>query len=176
MGYTPGQGIGKKESGISEPISIDLKTNRLGLGRAPRKKPVVVRNGRKIEENMSTDDFRGRIAQKKHEQMIEVDLRKSQKSCEQLDNRNGIEKPEEIWYWPVVEKKKDSESEATDSPEEEEDDENDAENHEIPTSEKLEILTKYLRDKYFYCIWCGATYDDEDDLRDNCPGKTRDDH
>ncbi|XP_046742568.1 G patch domain-containing protein 11 [Diprion similis] len=177
MGYTPGQGIGKKESGICEPISIDLKTNRLGLGRAPKKKSLAIKNGKKKEDDFNADDFRGRISQKKTEQMIEVDLRRSQKSCEQLDNQNNIDKPMEIWYWPKVEEEeKDSEnSEAVESSEEDEDENEDDQNI-IPASEKLEILTKYLRDKYFYCIWCGAAYDDVDDLRDNCPGNTRDDH
>lgn len=172
MGYTPGQGIGKKESGISEPISIDLKTNRLGLGRAIKKKSVSVKNGKPAIENFNTDDFRGRMSQRKNNQLVEIDLRKSQKSCEELDTKNGVKKPEEIWYWPIIEEKKEDESGAeTDSEEETE-----VEEDSMTSIEKLDILTKYLREKYFYCIWCGAAYDDDDDLRDNCPGRTRDNH
>ncbi|XP_012257853.2 G patch domain-containing protein 11 [Athalia rosae] len=172
MGYTPGQGIGKKESGIAEPIGIDLKSNRLGLGQVSKKKCPAVINGEKNVEKISTNDFRERIAQKKTEQMIEVDLRRSQKSCEQLDTQHNITTPDEVWYWPVVLKEKNEESES----ESEDEDKTFDESIELTTSEKLEILTKYLRDKYFYCIWCGAAYDGADDLRDNCPGRTRDDH
>ncbi|VDO00051.1 unnamed protein product [Rodentolepis nana] len=37
-------------------------------------------------------------------------------------------------------------------------------------------LTNYLREKHFYCFWCGAEFSDETDLLTNCPGPTEDDH
>ncbi|XP_015592305.1 G patch domain-containing protein 11 [Cephus cinctus] len=172
MGYKPGQGIGKRETGISEPISVDVKANRFGLGKNPKKK--LTSKNKKPEsklEDLNTDDFRGRIAQKKSEHLTEADLYKSQKVCEQLDTQNQIETPTELWFWPAKQQTKGSDDE-TDNDEDEEV----QEQEELAASEKLEILTKYLRDKYSYCLWCGAAYDDEDDLRDNCPGTTRDDH
>ncbi|KAG0306925.1 hypothetical protein BGZ98_001461 [Dissophora globulifera] len=45
---------------------------------------------------------------------------------------------------------------------------------EIP--EKLERVVYYLRDKYAYCFWCSAKYDGPDDLTENCPGESEDDH
>nr|CDS32872.1 D111 G patch [Hymenolepis microstoma] len=40
----------------------------------------------------------------------------------------------------------------------------------------LSRLTNYLREKHFYCFWCGAQFYDEADLLTNCPGPTEDDH
>ena len=171
MGYKPGQGIGKTESGIVEPVGVDVKANRLGLGKIVQKKSTK-KSINPIEklENMKTDDFRIRMAQKKTDQLAEVDLLKSQRVCEQLDTKNNIKEPREIWYWQIVKKEKENDD-GSDSEEEEEEEEDN-----LTTTEKLEILTKYLRNKYFYCTWCGATYEDEDDLRDSCPGSTRNDH
>lgn len=170
MGYKPGQGLGKMGSGISEPIAVNVKANRSGLGEKPKVKRTHIKNPNKKLDNLGTDDFRGRIAQKRIEHLIETDMYKSQKVCQQLDEQREIEKPNETWYWPTTIKQTNESDDDTDSEEEEEECET------LTTKEKLEILTKYLREKYFYCIWCGVTYENEDDLRDNCPGKTRDDH
>lgn len=31
-------------------------------------------------------------------------------------------------------------------------------------SEKLQILTAYLREEYLYCIWCGTAYDGKENF------------
>jgi len=46
----------------------------------------------------------------------------------------------------------------------------------LQPEEQLEMLTLYLRRTYFYCIWCGTQYEDDDDLQKECPGSTRNDH
>lgn len=172
MGYKPGQGIGKTESGMKEPIGVEVKADRHGLGKAMKKKETKNKAVTDKLNNTNMKDFRERIAQKKTEQMLKADLCKSQKVCEQLDAQCGIEEPEELWFWLPKEETKDNEdgSNAEDENNEDDDDED------LTVNEKLEILTKYLRKKYFYCIWCGAAYNDDDDLRENCPGNTRNDH
>ena len=82
-----------------------------------------------------------------------------------------IAAPAEPWFWPPPppsEADGDAEADAEQQPEE------DA----VPFSpaDQLELLTDYLRRTHFYCIWCGCAYDDERDIRENCPGNTRDDH
>lgn len=174
MGYKPGQGIGKQESGIVEPIGVELKSNRQGLG-----KTMTTTTSAKCKKNTEPapaldntcmKDFRDRLATKKTEQTLKIDLFKSQKICEQLDVKSKIDKPRETWFWLKIEKEKKEDDSHSSSDESTEEDES------IPTEEKLETITKYLRDKYFYCIWCGTAYDDRDDLRDNCPGNTRNEH
>ena len=47
---------------------------------------------------------------------------------------------------------------------------------EFEPEEMLSILTGYLRSEHLYCLWCGITFSDVEDLNSNCPGPTRDDH
>lgn len=173
MGYKPGQGIGKTESGRTEPIGLEVKLGRQGLGKEAKKKERRVKNNSVSDklDNKVMKDFRGRVAQKRAEQLLKVDLYKSQKVCEQLDSQREVKEPRESWFWLPRTNESDSETE-----ESEDDDDEEDEADSLPIDEKLEILTKYLREKYFYCIWCGVAYQDEDDLRDNCPGCTRNDH
>lgn len=185
MGYKPGQGLGKEQSGIVEPIGIKLKEDRGGLGQASRKRETKPKTENTKLDNLHVTDFRGRLAEKKLEQMLKTDLYKSQKVCQQLDIEAGIEKSVESWFWlndretnegKISEDEKGNIVEEEGKEEEEEDKEEEEEEDELTINEKLNILTKYLREKYFYCIWCGVLFDDEDDLRDNCPGCTRNDH
>ncbi|XP_012521549.1 G patch domain-containing protein 11 [Monomorium pharaonis] len=167
MGYKPGQGIGKTQSGMTEPIPVEVKVDRQGLGKTLKKKDShKCENINAKLDNMATRNFRSRIAQEKTEQLQKIDLHKSQKVCQELDTKDDIEKPQESWFWPETKEEK----EADDSNDDIEDDET------FNDLEKLDILTRYLRKKYFYCIWCGTKFNDEDDLRDNCPGSTRNDH
>jgi len=57
----------------------------------------------------------------------------------------------------------------------------------LPTEEQLEKVLNYMREKYYYCFWysfpynrlmdrCGCAYDDAEDLAENCPGLSEDDH
>lgn len=169
MGYKPGQGIGKSQSGIVEPIPVEVKAGRQGLGKTLKRKESHDRKSTNAKlDNMNMRDFRSRIAQEKTEQMQKVDVYKSQKVCQELDTNANVE-PQESWFWPQVNKEEKETDDTDDS------DDSDEESQ-LSDLEKLEILTKYLRKSYFYCIWCGVKFNDEDDLRDNCPGNTRNDH
>lgn len=168
MGYKPGQGIGKTRSGMTEPIPVEVKVDRQGLGKTLKKKESHGSTKTKLD-NVDTRNFRSRIAQEKTEQLQKFDLYKSQKVCQELDTKKNIEKPEESWFWP--ESKEEKEIDDTDD-----DIKHDLHDETLSNLEKLESLTSYLRKKYFYCIWCGMKFNDEDDLRDNCPGSTRNDH
>ncbi|XP_009482407.1 G patch domain-containing protein 11 isoform X2 [Pelecanus crispus] len=176
MGYKSGQALGKSGEGIVEPIPLNIKTGRSGLGHEELKK-------RKAEEKLenyrqklhmkkqaneqAADQFRIRFKNKQEERKMEGDLRKSQRACQQLDMQKDIDVPKETWYWlePEEEDKKD-----------EEDKEDECKNSDLSVSEKLHILTAYLREEHFYCIWCGTTYEDSKDLSSNCPGDSAADH
>lgn len=172
MGYKPGQGIGKSQSGMTEPIPVEVKADRQGLGKTLKKRESRKHGNPSAKlDNMDTRDFRSRLAQEKAEQLQRSDLYKSQKVCQELDTKENVEKPEELWFWPESKEEK----EADDIDDDDDDVEDDTEET-LSTLEKLDILTRYLRKKYFYCIWCGMKFNDEDDLRDDCPGSTRNDH
>lgn len=73
MGYKQGEAIGKSSNGILEPIGIDIKTDRGGLGRDAALKQLkehrqLIRLNRiKTSDGnstISTDEFRKRMTQK----------------------------------------------------------------------------------------------------------------
>lgn len=209
MGYKPGNSIGRNEKGPTEPIPIEIKTDREGLGRSQARKEVYEMKLKEIRSNtVSPNEYRSRITEKVILKQIEGDLRKSQRMCERFDSDNNILQPVEKWYWfstdPENEDKNSQKFKQTvkrnydngtaidsercmdydqthmnfNSSESDENDENDDElpSLNLSMSEKLWDLTTYLRNKYMYCIWCSVQYDDEDDLQETCPGRTREVH
>ena len=42
--------------------------------------------------------------------------------------------------------------------------------------DRLDRVLTYLRDKHYYCFWCGTKYEDAEDMAGNCPGKDEDQH
>ncbi|XP_053315257.1 G patch domain-containing protein 11 [Spea bombifrons] len=183
MGYKKGQALGKKGDGIVEPIPLNLKTGRSGIGHDEMKKRKAEEElesyrrkvlMRKQNEERAADDFRMRMRSKKEELKLEGDLRRSQRACLQLDEQKGVQTAREEWYWPATDVQKDDEE--TDDDDDDDDDDEDDQGEELSTPDKLQILTSYLRGEHFYCIWCGTAYQDEDDLLSNCPGNTSEDH
>ncbi|XP_029305983.1 G patch domain-containing protein 11 isoform X2 [Cottoperca gobio] len=192
MGYKVGQGLGKAGAGRVDPIPLNIKTDRGGIGMEEVKKRKAEEDlehyrqkvrAKQHNETKSLEDFRSRVRTEREERKIEGDLRKSQRACEQLDSQKGITVPREDWYWPKVETddeedgvKEEEEDEEEEEKEEKEDKEDEEEIVELTSFDKLQILTSYLRGIHFYCIWCGTTYNDEEDLCSNCPGDTAADH
>ncbi|XP_072265342.1 G patch domain-containing protein 11 [Pyxicephalus adspersus] len=175
MGYKTGQALGKKGHGIIEPIPLNIKTGRSGIGHEEMKKRKAEEHFenyrqkihmRKQAEEQAADDFRSRLRNKKEEQKLEGDLSRSQKACLHLDQQKNIRCPREAWYWPATDPQEDDV----------ETDEDEEKYEELSTPDKLQILTSYMRGKHFYCIWCGTAYQDEEDMNSNCPGNTSEDH
>ena len=138
--------------------------------------------------------------------LIENDLYRSQKTCSQLDQSKGYTEPVETWFWPQTNDETDntgSDNESYDEPvtenerlsdEEEEPslveitDQEDipkaskcnsfehSDEVEFMPQEQLQMITEYLRSQYYYCLWCGITFTDCEDMVSTCPGPTREDH
>lgn len=203
MGYKPGTAIGKSGSGTVNPIPLHLKSDRQGLGRAAAieelkeaKRRIRAKRQESSQEGaVSVEQFRARLKQKSDQKLTDIDLFKSQKACHQLDTEGGCTEPAESWFWPKITKptkKIEGKNETCDeSPEDvgtgsveektnqagETDSDSDSEEEdEFEASEKLEMLTKYLRSTYNYCTWCCLKFDDEKDMQNECPGSTREDH
>ncbi|XP_060576359.1 G patch domain-containing protein 11-like [Ruditapes philippinarum] len=109
MGYKPGMAIGKSGVGRTEPIPVEVKLGRGGLGREAdqkRKKDQQVQmhkhwsaKRRKMEaEHKQT--FMRRMNERIKNKNVDKDLYKSQKVCEQLDSQMGITQPHEAFFWP----------------------------------------------------------------------------
>ena len=191
MGYKAGESLGKSKIGRTEPIPIEVKNNRTGLGRDAVIKEIketkaklrIQKSMKAISKVLSTEDFRAAQSMKVRGKRIEGDLFKSQKACRQLDLAKEFTLPIEPWFWP----KNIQESTIVDEEEEgvkireiieaeEADDDEEEEEIEIPSEEMLRILTEYLRTEYLFCVWCGITFSDIEDLNSNCPGNTRESH
>lgn len=179
MGYKSGQALGKSGAGIVEPIPLNVKTGKSGIGHESllkRKAEERLENyKRKIHmknqnEEKAAEQFRMRLKNKQDEMRLEGDLRRSQRACQQLDAQKNIQVPREAWYW--LRPEEDTEEEEV----EEEQDEDEYTSEDLSVLEKLQILTGYLREEHLYCIWCGTAYEDKEDLSSNCPGPTSADH
>jgi len=168
MGFKPGDAIGKRPGSTREPISIEVKRGRTCLGQ----KSVAREREEKKEALADVSSFRSRLQNNSAAANTKWDLNKAQRVCRNLDEKVGILTPlVEPWYWPPQPKPKpDTDEEFHDSEEEDEDAGNI-----ISPEGQLEAVINYLRTTYFYCLWCGAAFDDAQDLTNSCPGN-RDDH
>ncbi|KAM5292709.1 G patch domain-containing protein 11 isoform 2-T2 [Ctenodactylus gundi] len=179
MGYKSGQALGKSGAGIVEPIPLNVKTGKSGIGheallkRKAEEKLESCRRKMHMKnqaEEKAAEQFRMRFKSKQDEMKLEGDLRRSQRACQQLDTQKNIQVPREAWYWLRPEEETEEEEE------DKEKDEDEYASEDLSVLEKLQILTSYLREEHLYCIWCGTAYEDKEDLSSNCPGPTSADH
>lgn len=187
MGYKPGMKLGKQATpsasnkGLEEPIKVKVKADRGGLGReelihekiaAKEKKKLEIKVWKERETARLTEEYRQRMRDKVVMKQLSGDLRKSQRICEQLDSETGVEEPLRPWFWFSNQ----SETADDDDYYEEEEEEEEEEESALEPEEQLFFILEYLRSKYFYCIWCGTKYEDDNDMDSNCPGMEKDDH
>jgi len=92
MGYKEGESLGKSQKGIVEPIPIEVKTNRMGIGRENavkilsetkskiRQKHADDKKRRKeINDQFSEQEFRKQLSRQHKSKLTENDLYRSQK-------------------------------------------------------------------------------------------------
>ncbi|XP_041351990.1 G patch domain-containing protein 11-like [Gigantopelta aegis] len=205
MGYKPGMAIGKTGSGRMEPVPIEVKFGRGGLGKEADLKrkqtnrimmATVRRDKRQKFEVEQHDQFIQRRREVQVDRRTENDLCKSQKVCEQLDSQKDIERPLENFFWPkellpttkkpctteLNEDTSELRSTAWESDDDDNDDDDDVneeaddESSHLSSLEKLQLLTSYLRRSHKYCLWCGTNFTDDADMEANCPGDTAEAH
>ena len=154
----------------------EFKAKYKALSKQP--KPVI-----------STEDFRASQSLKLRTKRIESDLFRAQKACRQLDMAKDFTEPVEVWFWPKVDEEaleeqnieeEDNEAKITEIVEENDDEEqNDhpvEDEIEFPPDQMLLMVTEYLRTEHLFCIWCGITFNNTEDLLNSCPGNSREDH
>ncbi|PSS21138.1 G patch domain-containing protein [Actinidia chinensis var. chinensis] len=159
MGYTPGSALGKEGLGRAEPVGLEIRRTRAGIGREDPRKEKRRREEERVErERKSEEELMAEFGWRQKEQWrgrrVVVSYRKAKAVLEQLENREV-----------VVEAEKDEE----DGEDEEEEEE------EITEEDLQDILTK-LREEYQYCLFCGCRYESMEGLLSNCPGRDEDDH
>ncbi|KAF7145169.1 hypothetical protein RHSIM_Rhsim04G0097800 [Rhododendron simsii] len=162
MGYTPGSALGKEGSGLAEPVGVEIRRTRAGIGREdPRKEKrrreeeMMERDKRKEEELMA--DFGWRQKEQWRSRRVVVNYHKAKAALEQLENKEVV----------VEEAEEKEEEDGGDEEEEEE---------EVITEEDLQDILMKLREEYQYCLFCGCRYESMEALLSNCPGTDEDDH
>lgn len=192
MGYTAGAGLGKGGSGRAEPVGVELRVGRGGFGleTAKRKRSesmIAVTNAARARRVRATADLQLDFQQRKRHEYREKqalrDLPAAQLACETLDVEQGLSLSD-LWFRPPPEPVSDEdgnpivpipEGGATATTEAEAFGKEPGGFATLEASEQLIIVTRYLREAYGYCQWCGTRYH-IDELEKECPGDTRDDH
>uniref|UniRef100_A0A8R1DJ72 G patch domain-containing protein 11 n=1 Tax=Caenorhabditis japonica TaxID=281687 RepID=A0A8R1DJ72_CAEJA len=202
MGFKPGMTLGKQredEIRITEPISLEIKANRTGLGHEAE--VVQERNDRveavmqKMKEQAAKheeliEDYSNRRRLDEKVKQLVKDIRACRKVCEELDHRIDRTVPRIAWYWRSYKVIKDDEKEVRNYHkkvvDEEEEEYKYSNGQPAPADPNWDVTTPmdelennlsnintYLRDNHFYCIWCGANYCSPEDMAEHCPGNTR---
>jgi len=168
--------IGPRNDGIKVPIAVELKRTRRGLGEKTKneeKKRRIEERKEELEQLADPSAYRTRLRDIAENKDTFRDLKKAQCACQTLDMTACLAAPAQSWYWPEVSKpKSDSDDDFAEEVIELEEDDQEIEPE---PREKLEALVQYLRGKYFYCIWCGTAFENEEDMN-SCPGSTKEDH
>ncbi|CAL9025984.1 unnamed protein product [Prunus brigantina] len=163
MGYTPGSALGKEGSGQAEPVKIDIRRSRAGIGREDphkekRKREEIRTWAERRNEQVMMEEFGSRKKSQWRSRRVVVNFKKAQAALDQLENKEVV----------PPEKNEDEEEEGGGEEEEEEEEE-------ITEEDLLEILMK-LRDEHRYCLFCGCQYESMEALLSHCPGADEDDH
>lgn len=166
------------------PISIEVKTNRRGLGEShlPLRKRIKyiqpTEAERELRDQQRASDFLTHKRTQTAALLTRKDYFNCQKVCANLESTK--ERPSVEWYWPnwpkaVIEAKKKATKEENETEQVVDETEEDTE-EEIDYVVRLAELNQYLRDEHRYCIWCAVAYDSPTELMSSCPGDTREDH
>ncbi|KAI3415170.1 G-patch domain-containing protein [Psidium guajava] len=159
MGYTPGLALGKEGAGKAEPVGLEIRRSRAGIGREDPHKEKKKREEfrsvkkRRTEESLM-EEFGSRQKSQWRSRRIYVNFHKAKAALDQLENKE----------FPEPEKNEDEEGEQDEEEEEE------------ITEEDLVAVLMKLRDEYNYCLFCGCRYGSKEELLSDCPGTEEDDH
>ncbi|KAJ1269105.1 hypothetical protein BS78_07G184900 [Paspalum vaginatum] len=157
MGYDP------KSRAAAEPVGIEIRRSRAGLGAEPvvapapapapsqvEKSQEAVERERRRQDEMAVE-LRARKSTQWKGRRVVWDYRKAETALAQLENRE-VEPP---------------------APEGEEKEEG---VEEVITEADLHNILSKLRDQYQYCLYCGCKYESPEALASECPGPDEDDH
>ncbi|KAL1367633.1 hypothetical protein AAHE18_02G065700 [Arachis hypogaea] len=147
MGYTSGAALGKEGLGRAEPVGIEIRRSRAGIGlddphKEKRKKEEIIAERKRRKEEDLMQDFGLR-----QKEIIEPEKNED-------DEEEEDEEEEEITEEPI------QPSHCT----------------KLTCRCYLQEVLMKLRDDHNYCLFCGCKYESKDALLTNCPGTNEDDH
>uniref|UniRef100_A0AC35G2K3 G patch domain-containing protein 11 n=1 Tax=Panagrolaimus sp. PS1159 TaxID=55785 RepID=A0AC35G2K3_9BILA len=210
MGYKPGMTLGKQPEARIEPLELQFKADRGGLGHAAEEegftKERIEQHMKQMKEkadqqHILLEEYRKRKRTNVDVKQVVGDILKMKKACQELDVQKGLELPTVSWHWPIY---KDRTGEINQKPTsmkrrymnpvaDDEDDDLEVkyiyangkeaaadqrleELDEDELSDRLFSLTLYLRETHLYCHWCGAKFESDTELKEQCAGDTREAH
>ncbi|XP_072974076.1 uncharacterized protein [Typha angustifolia] len=162
MGYDPGSALGKAGTGRSEPVGLEIRRSRAGIGaesardKAVREERDTEERKRRREEEMMAEFGSWRRTQWRSRRVF-GDYKKAEAALAQLENREVVEPAE-------------------DDGDEKEKKEGEEDEEEVITEEDLHDILMKLRDQHCYCLYCGCQYESAEALAVDCPGPNEDDH
>lgn len=157
MGYNPGSALGKEGSGLAEPVGIDIRRSRAGIGREDpqkeklKKEEIEAEKRKRKVENLLVD-YGSRQKSQWRMRRVVINFKKANAALDQLENKEVM------------------------VPKKSEDEEEGGEEEEEITEEDLRDILMKLRDEHRYCLFCGFQYESTEALLSNCPGMDEDDH
>ncbi|KAF8369449.1 hypothetical protein HHK36_032534 [Tetracentron sinense] len=139
MGYNPGSALGKDGCGLAEPVGLEIRRSRAGIGREDPQKEKLreeefrAKRTRKEEEELMVE-FGCRQKSQWRSRRVVVNFNKAKAALAQLENKE------------ILEPEKNEDDDDGDEQEEEE---------EEITEEDLQDILMKLRDEHGYCLFCG---------------------
>eukprot|EP00249_Psilotum_nudum_P020356 c27666_g1_i1 orf=75-917(+) len=189
MGYTPGNALGKHGQGCLEPVNVEIKRSRTGLGRdgVERAEKVLREKAKRLQVEMSRrkqEELKLSFQEKRRMswqgRKIISDYHMARATLSQLEEIVGSVERETVLRHAKIEEKRVSEKEPQNAElqDHNEEDIKDTTEHteEEITQEALQEVLEKLRSKFFYCLYCGCQYETAESLLENCPGFEEEDH
>lgn len=199
MGFQPGSALGARSSsdgaGSNEPITIVHKADRAGIGVTTRpvsaaKLPRLLRgSGTALtqDEVAQRDAFLTASRARFDGRKVDALLGRAARTGQDLDRRRGLDSnffwspippPDQLPSLSTLENlvAQEPDLHPLDLHNPLDDDEDHQNWLALDPSTRLSCILAYLREEYFYCIWCGCQYQSSEELANECPGEEEDDH
>lgn len=100
MGYTPGSSLGKDGSGRSEPVGIEIRRSRVGIGhedpyKEKRKREEIAVERKKQKENALMEEFGSRQKSLWRSRRVIINFNKANAALDQLENKEAVPEKKE---------------------------------------------------------------------------------
>jgi len=98
MGYTPGSALGKQGSGRAEPVGIEIRRSRAGIGledphKEKKKREEITIDRKRKNEQTLMEEFGSRQKSRWQSRRVIVNFNKAKATLDQLENREIVEPP-----------------------------------------------------------------------------------
>eukprot|EP00887_Chlorella_sp_A99_P007076 scaffold2.g7076.t1 len=201
MGYQPGQGLGRSVQGRAEPLPLEVKQGRGGLGavskraaaREQQRERTAAAAAAAAQRAAAAEaaaaagagSFQARTAAAAVARRLDGQLRRAQRACEALDTAAGVA-ASHMWGGEAASDAGAAAGAGTGGAGFPGGEGGGEEGGELqaareaweaqPPAERLGELLGYLRRRYAYCLFCGCRYEGREDMEGHCPGPGEDDH